>query len=70
MTKQEFRLIGSNYEVNVHFYTEEVNMPQAMQIEVSRLLKCLVDQSSMMDSRNRLIKEGKSLPCTVSGSLI
>ncbi len=68
MTKQEFRLIGSNYEVNIHFYTEECNMPQAMQIEVSRLLKCLVDQTPMMESRNRLIKDGKSVPCTVSGS--
>jgi hypothetical protein len=68
--KQSFKLIGQHYEVQIHFYTEDVNMGEAFQIEANRIVKCIGDGHSFMESKNRLIHEKQSKPCTVSGALI
>ncbi len=70
MTMQQFKLTGQFYEVTVHFDNEQVTMPEAMMIEATRIKNCMIEKTSFVESKNRVIHEKKSVPATVSGRMI
>lgn len=70
MTLSSFHLKGPFYELTVNFDTRDCSMPQAMLIESQRLIKCIADGKSLMESKYRIIHDQTSKPCTISGRLL
>lgn len=68
--RQSFNLKAQFYDITIYFDTEQTMMGEALKIEGERVLKCMQNRQSFMESKWRLIHDGKSKPCTQSGSLI